>query len=175
MKISDFVTNSAIIFTLVAAGVLVAWGFSGTKTTTVQGVVKLDGQAVPWADVVFVSTDSDTPPVAVKANSEGQYQLNTVLPSGPYQIVARGTAVDESLADDPRTDELDEYQRQMVMSLKRVKAKSAKSIPESYGTIATSPLQTEIVDGQSIEFNLQLTSSPKRLANGKQNHPATMR
>ncbi|MEP3478087.1 MAG: hypothetical protein ABJZ55_02455 [Fuerstiella sp.] len=175
MKISDFVTNTAIALTAVTAGLLVAWGFSGTNTTTVQGVVKLDGQTVPWADVVFVSADPDTPPMAVKANAEGQYQLHAVLPSGPYRIVARGTAVDESLAADPRADELDEYQRQMMMSAQRKRSKSAKAIPESYGAVATSPLQTDIVDGQTVEFNLQLSSSPRQLANGQKNQPTTMR
>lgn len=175
MKISDFVTNSAITFTAVATGLLVAWGFSGANKTTVQGVVKLDGQAVPWADVVFVSADPETAPIAVKANSEGQYQLNDVLPSGPYRIIARGTAAKPNAVLGNRADELDEYQQQMLQAAQLQKSESAKAIPESYGTVATSPLQTEIVDGETVEFNLQLTTGSKRLADGKQNQTTTVR
>lgn len=174
MKISDFVTNSAVIFTAIAAGFLVAWSFSGASKTTVQGVVQLDGQTVPWADVVFVSEDPAVEPIAVKANNEGQYTLNAVLPSGPYRVITRGTASDGTAAIS-RADELDEYQQQMVLTSKQQQSKSAKAIPESYGTIESSPLQTQIVDGESIQFNLQLTTGSEQLANGKANQSTTIR
>lgn len=175
MKISDFVTNSVITLTAVAAGLFVAWGFSGRNTTTVQGVVKLDGQAVPWADVVFVSDDPNVAPVAVKADQAGQYQVNAVLPSGPYRILTRGTAAKPNAVLGARADELDEYQQQMLQAAQLQKPESAKAIPKSYGTVATSPLQTEIVDGESVEFHLQLTTGSKQLADGKQNQSTTVR
>lgn len=172
---SNFITNTAITLTAVAAGLLVAWGVSGSGKTTVQGVVQLDGQAVPWADVVFVSEDPAVDPVAVKANQEGQYQLNTVLPSGPYRVITRGTASDGTPVATHRADELDDYQQQMMLTSRLQQSKSAKAIPDLYGTVATSPLQAQIVDGESIEFDLQLTTKPEKLADRQGNQSTAVR
>lgn len=175
MKISDFVTNTAITFTAVTAGLFVAWAVSGSSKTAVKGVVSLDGQAVPWADVVFVSEDSTVEPIAVKANREGQYRLNAELPPGPYRILTQGTAANSNLAQSDRADELDEYQLQMLQTSQVKKSKSAKAIPKSYATVATTPLTTEIVDGETVEFDLQLSTKSDQLADGTQNQSTTVR
>ena len=175
MKISNFVTNCAITFTVVTTVFCVVWAISGSHSTTIQGVVQLDGQAVPWADVVFIPEDPTKDSIAVKADRDGQYQLNDTVPSGAYRVVARGTASDGLHKDMSRMDELDEYQQQMVMELKLQQMNSAKRIPKSYGTAATSPLRTNVVEGEVTDFHLKLTTSGKQVATGKTNQSTTVR
>ena len=74
-----------------------------------------------------------------------------------------------------RMDELDEYQQQMVMELKLQQMNSAKRIPKSYGTAATSPLRTNVVEGEVTDFHLKLTTSGKQVATGKTNQSTTVR
>lgn len=175
MKISNFVTNCAITFTVVTTVFCVVWAISGSHSTTIQGVVQLDGQAVPWADVVFIPEDPTKDSIAVKADRDGQYQLNDTVPSGAYRVVARGTASDGFHKNMSRMDELDEYQQQMVMELKLQQMNSAKRIPKSYGTAATSPLRTNVVEGEVTDFHLKLTTSGKQVATGKTNQSTTVR
>lgn len=172
---SNLVINLAITGTAIAAGLMVAWGVSGADRATVQGTVQLDGQAVPWADVVFVSEDSSVEPIAVKANQNGQYEVTGDLPAGSYLVMTRGTASikDENVGD--RADELDEYQRQMFLTSKQKAAKPSTSIPASYGDVNSTPLRTEIVEGTSIDFDLHLQSENKQLADRKSNQSTTVR
>lgn len=161
---SNLVTNLTITVTAVAAGLLFAWSISGSGHATVQGTVHLDGQAVPWADVVFVSEDSSVEPIAVKTNENGQYQVTSELPPGSYRVIARGIVANEAVQAGPRSDELDDYQSQMVMSAHQNNSTNSKTIPESYGALETSGLRTAIADGESVEFDLQLESDSPQVA-----------
>ena len=146
--------------------------FSERQTTDKQQLVVLNGQINEINSAIHINLDDGTPVTHVRPDADGKFQLS--LPSGNYQVLARGSAYrsfEQSLVLDGGTQENANSHSQDI----NITLPPAAKLPLPQGQamrLVFVPLSSDIKDAKPPHFTDTLTGFSVADDNGKRTKPA---
>lgn len=130
----------------VAAALLLAVAGCGKPTTTITGIVTLDGNPVAGATLEFFPVSGKGLVSFTKTDAAGRYRA--VVSPTPLKVIVTATKIDgkERNPFDPDGPPIDRV---------------VSALPERYGFQEKTPLVAEPVEGQTMTIDFPLTSAAK--------------
>jgi Carboxypeptidase regulatory-like domain len=139
------------LFVILAAVLAAAGCGGGSGTVLVRGVVKLDGQPVANASVVFVAQTPGGRDAYGSTNANGEFRLTTTNPDdgalpGKYKVVI------QSAGEDGGSTPFDDTGK---LPAARPKAPRGPRVPAKYTSVGQTPLTQEVPPSGEVVFDLQ--------------------
>ena len=152
--------NIFLFGTFLAAFALIAGcGKGGLATVNVTGIVTLDGEPVPHANVTFtprVQGEGDTGFGVTDAN--GLYRLQTLM--GAADAGTTPGMYDVFIVAWERVESVEVPLDQGQTGPTPPRPQPRNLIPDRYGSTATSGLEANVLRGSRNVFNFELTTQP---------------
>jgi len=149
----------SLLIGLALSGCGTGGGSSGPPVYPVSGVVKLNGQPVVGADIVFALKDGQGSSFG-RTNASGEYQLTTRksndgAPAGDY-LVSISKADEAPAADSASIPQDSPNYNPYVGKAAPAKPKAKTGIPAQYGDSKTSGLTARVAEEKNtIDFDLK--------------------
>lgn len=175
-------TTSIVCAVLSIVFVIVRVGATSTGHVSASGIVFIDNEVVPQADIFLlpVSVAKTVKSYHGHSDSNGQYEVAGGLPPGEYRVVVRTSPVPQSPpggGDVYQPGEIDDGQLQAMQSAAEMRDRkqnqrnrrtaSITQLPPSYSSAQNTTLRVQIPEQGTNDTNLYLqTSGDSRVATG---------